>query len=77
MPSRRHMNSYMKQRRAELKEKGICVDCQNTPAKKDHVCCEFCLAQRREREKSRVTGPLLPFPEFRRGVRSKPSFTPL
>lgn len=63
MPTRAHMNDYMKQRRAALKLKGICVDCQSSPAKKPHVCCEFCLQQRRDRHRARHLNRFLPFPE--------------
>jgi hypothetical protein len=61
VPTRDHMNEYMKQRRAALKEKGVCVDCQSAPVKKPHVCCDFCLGQRRERERVRRSSPMLPF----------------
>lgn len=64
MPTRKHMNGYMKERRARLKEKGICVDCQSSPAKKPHVCCDFCLGQRRDRERVRRSSLPLPFPEM-------------
>ena len=59
MRTRDKLNKYMKSRRAALKEKGICVDCQNTQTKDGHVCCTFCLDQRRERE--RVRHQALPF----------------
>jgi hypothetical protein len=61
MPTREHMNGYMKQRRELLKAKGICVDCQSSPAKKPHVCCDFCLGQRRDRERARRLPIRLPF----------------
>jgi hypothetical protein len=59
--SRDDLNEYMKQRRAMLKEKGICVDCQQSPAQKPHVCCQCCLDQRRDRENIRRRSPSLPF----------------
>lgn len=50
---------YMRLRRAGLKRRGICVDCQREPVKpgerrpgKKHILCESCLQQRRDREKS-------------------------
>jgi hypothetical protein len=48
-------NKYMKERREKLRLEGTCVDCQKRPAKVDpktnrrHVCCEWCLQQRRDR----------------------------
>jgi hypothetical protein len=65
MKTRDEFNSYMKARRAELKAKGICVDCQDKPVKqpeekkKPHVCCESCLEARRARWKAKA--PSLPF----------------
>ena len=55
-------NEYMRQRRAALKARGICVDCQNTPAKEGRTLCDFCLEQRRVREKLRGMTLPLPFP---------------
>jgi len=61
MMPRTKKNEYMRQRRAALKLRGICVDCQNTPAKARRVLCDFCLEQRRDREKLRGMTLALPF----------------
>jgi hypothetical protein len=60
-------NKYMKARRAALKEKGICVDCQDQPVKppepgkRPHVCCVDCLQARCDRERVRDKSLPLPF----------------
>jgi hypothetical protein len=47
---------YMRDRRARLRDRGTCVDCQQRPAKpgknrsgKPYTCCETCLQARRDR----------------------------
>lgn len=59
----------MSRRRAELKAKGICVDCQSDPVepakpgKKPHTLCKTCLAQRRDRAAdARARNLTLPLP---------------
>jgi hypothetical protein len=56
---------YMKDRRARLAKRGICVDCQNrrvkpglSQRKKPHVCCEVCLQARRDRWTNGAMPPL-------------------
>jgi len=64
---RDEFNKRQKQRRAELKEKGLCVDCGYEPVqpqelgKPPHACCGFCLQARRSRWKSGGAMPQLPF----------------
>lgn len=55
----------MKTRRLELRERGICVDCQWRAVKpgrnrqgKAHTCCETCLAARRDRWHNGAVPPL-------------------
>jgi hypothetical protein len=58
--AKENYNKYMKKRRRKLREKGMCVDCGQQPAKVDppsgnrqktrrHTCCEPCLKARRDR----------------------------
>lgn len=67
MPDREAMNKYMAERRAELKERGICVDCQKArvsppPAgQRPHVCCDTCLEARRSRWRANRRVIPLPF----------------
>lgn len=55
MRDRTKLNKYMKERRAKLRQEGICVDCQKNEVKTDpvtgkkHVCCDDCRKARRER----------------------------
>jgi len=43
----RYLREYNKKRKANLKAKGICVNCTVKPASKPHVCCEKCLEKKR------------------------------
>jgi hypothetical protein len=59
----------MSKRRAELKAKQICVDCQSEPVKKakpgkkPHALCENCMEARRERARdARGRNMTLPLP---------------
>jgi hypothetical protein len=61
-----HQKRYMKNRRANLRARGICVDCQKNAAKpgvngrgKPFVCCDDCLQQRRTRWHDGAMPPLL------------------
>lgn len=71
---RERLNKYMKGRRAELRDRGICVDCQTDPVKpcepgkKRHVCCKSCLRQRSDRERLRKMTLHLPFPAIEEAV---------
>jgi hypothetical protein len=60
-----HQKRYMKNRRRELRDRGICVDCQERHAKsgenrygKPFVCCEQCLQARRDRYHNGAMPPL-------------------
>lgn len=56
---------YMKDRRAELRRRGICVDCQrskvhvNEKTKQPHSLCKDCLQARRDRWRNGSKPPLL------------------
>lgn len=65
---RRYLNKYQKTRRATLRQKGICVDCQKnkvpppeSETARKHVCCESCRRARRERWSAAKLQPVLPF----------------
>jgi hypothetical protein len=44
---------YFRNRREQMKARGICVDCQKRPVEGEHVCCGLCLEARRVRERAR------------------------
>jgi hypothetical protein len=56
MRTKEMFNRTQRVARAELKGKGICVDCRvqrvkrADPGKPPHVCCETCLEARRNRQ---------------------------
>jgi hypothetical protein len=60
-----HQKRYQKLRRARMRERGTCVDCQQRPAKpgrnlrgKPFTCCETCLQARRDRSNAGAMPPL-------------------
>jgi hypothetical protein len=61
--NRELFNKNQRERRADLKARGICVDCQFEPVdpaeegKPAHVCCRTCLEARRTRFKASVPAP--------------------
>jgi len=62
--TREEFNCEQRRRRAALRARGICPDCQKNRAHVDakgkrHVCCEACLVARRERQRNAAKPPLL------------------
>jgi hypothetical protein len=62
---REEYNAEQKRVRADLRRRGICVDCRkndafvNPETRKVHVCCSDCLEKRRDRCKNGPKTPLL------------------
>jgi len=66
--TREEFNWDQKTRRADLRARGICVDCGKGKAHVDekgkrHVCCDVCLAARRIRSRNSSKPPLLKLSE--------------
>lgn len=63
--TRAEYNEEQRARRADLRARGICVDCGKNKAhvdpetKKKHVCCDACLQARRDRYREGSKPPLL------------------
>lgn len=62
--TREALNTYMKNRRVDLRARGICVDCGKGKAHveekgKRHVCCDVCLQARRDRWREGSKPPLI------------------
>jgi hypothetical protein len=62
--TREEYNTEQRARRADLRARGICVDCGKGKAHVDekgkrHVCCDVCLAARRKRAKEGKKPPLI------------------
>lgn len=62
--TREERNAEQKSVRADLRRRGICVDCRKEKAHVDekgkrHVCCDGCLEARRDRQRNGSKPPLL------------------
>jgi hypothetical protein len=44
----------LKRRKKRLKSIGLCQDCGNNPARKEHTLCLFCLDSRRRLQQDRA-----------------------
>lgn len=62
--TREEFNEGQRARRADLRARGICVDCGRGKAHVDekgkrHVCCDVCLQARRDRQREGSKPPLI------------------
>jgi hypothetical protein len=52
-----HFREYLRKRKAAIKEKGVCPNCEKRPAAQGRVCCVQCLDDKKLTNKFGTAGP--------------------
>jgi hypothetical protein len=52
-----YLREYRKKRKVQLKEKGICPNCEKRPAAENRTCCQQCLDDKKLTIKFGTAGP--------------------